>query len=27
MVTRKEHRRRGLGTLILQQIVQRALDE
>ncbi|CAF3317868.1 unnamed protein product [Rotaria socialis] len=27
MVTRKEHRRRGLGTLILQQIVQRALDQ
>jgi len=27
MVTRKEHRRRGLGTRLLQQIVQRALDE
>jgi GNAT superfamily N-acetyltransferase len=27
MVTRKEHRRKGLGTRLLQQIVQRALDE
>ena len=27
MATRKEHRRRGLGTQLLQQIVQRALDE
>lgn len=27
MVTRKEHRRRGLGTQILQQIVNRALYE
>jgi len=27
MATRKEHRRRGLGTRLLQQIVYRALDE
>lgn len=27
MATRKEHRRRGLGTQLLQQIVQRALNE
>jgi GNAT superfamily N-acetyltransferase len=27
MATRKEHRRRGLGTRLLQQIVHRALDE
>lgn len=27
MATRKEHRRRGLGTRLLQQIVQRAFDE
>ena len=27
MSTKKEHRRQGLGTRILQQIVQRALDE
>lgn len=27
MATRKEHRRRGLGTRLLQQIVSRAIDE